>query len=394
MRLLLTIVLVAALVLSLTACDTLGEPRTLPAPSFDARGLFPNLDQRARTGRSGQDFEDQIQELMAGEDPSHEATTRAVQTVPLGAGLSSELPADGEDWRWSRQGDTTLISRESPGSPPDVMIIVKDYAMTAAMNPSREFGTFVKDIDPSLGMPFDIAALMQSAGTGQLPITQLADAQGQIEIDDFLDAIMGAATLTGGRGLGYRSAPGSFTGWRWVGQNSDDVTLRFARSRGTWGPQPELPPGMSPDAIGGILGAAAQAPPGDGPTSGLPGLPGGIDLGDLGIDLDGALQDLGGIRQTGTTDLPDGSEPPPLTVVSERPSTTRLPSRSALMYFGQVELSPARGSYVAILCAAEGDCPHAADIARFLNRIGTADAPTGRGSNFDDHAHSLGLHLH
>jgi hypothetical protein len=379
-----------AIACGVLACDDFGEPRSLTAPTFEGRSLFPSLKKTARQARSDR-FEDQIDRVMAGDDSASEAPALAIQIVPLGGGLVSDLPDDGELWRFSRQGSTTLISRRAPGSPPDLMIVARDYSMTAARNPSREFGNFLRDADPTLGMPFDVGKLMQSAQLGNLPLGQLADATGEIEMDQLLDALMGAASLTGGRGLGYRSTHGSFSGWRWVGENEAATTLRIATSRGTWGPQPELPPGLNPSAIQGLLGAAMQAPDAG---SGMPSLP-GFDFSEFGIDLDDALGALGQTAPTPATQPPETlDEPSPLRVVSERPAGERLPARAARMYLGQVEASPARGSYIAIVCAGDGECPHAAVIARFLDRVRPADGPTGRGTDFETHSASLGLHLH
>lgn len=386
-RILLIFCAVASATTLLFGCDNLGEPRTLPTPSFEARKIFPNIDGAAQPGQRGGAFEDRVAEMMAGEDGPDETTTRSIQLVPLGASLVAEVPEDSDAWRWSRQGGRTLISMTPPGEHAEILILTRDYTMAAARSPSQEFRKFVVDVDPTLGSGLDIGQLLEQAQFGQLPIGALADADGEIAIDDLLDLFAGAATMTGGRGLGYRSAPGSFSGWRWVGQNNDDVTLRVATSHGNWGPQPELPAGLDPATLQRIVNSAAEAPAG-GTSS--------IDLGDLGLDIEGALETLGGVGSGGgTTDMPDTPTPARITS-STRPDTSRarIPTRPAQMYLGQAELTPNRGVYVFILCAAQGHCPHAGELAAFLDRMRVEESPpSGRQVDFDVHAESLGLYF-
>lgn len=340
----LTAILLMALVALTAACDDYGQPRTLSFPDFDGRKVFPSAAPQQGPGDQASGFENRVQNLMDGEDGAQEAPTGAVQTISLGSSLVSEIPDDFETWRWSRRQNLTLISMIPPGESAQVVIVARQFPITAANSPSRSFRTFLGDVDPGMGDGFDLRQLMELAGTDGLSLSGLVEGQ-DIPIDDLLTALQGANTMTGGRGLGYRSAEGTFSGWRWIGHNPEGATLRLAASQGNWGPQPELPPGLDPGSLQFLVEAAGGQD---------------IDMSDVDFPL------------------------------------ANIPHRRATMHVGQAETSPDRGVYLAILCAAEGPCPLARELATFVNRIRTADAappPSGRSIDFDEHARLLGIHF-
>ena len=380
--------LVAAVLLAtMTACDTSGEPRQLPTPEFDARQAFPDLT--GDTPRQPDDqggFEDRIAQAVDGDDGATDAPTRSVQTVPLGASLVSEVPADHDAWQWSRQSGLTLISYTPTGDIPQVIIVAQedDTARTPA-GPSHNFRTFLGDVDPGLGDGFDASALMQQAADGTLSLQGLDDGSGQASMDDILDAFAGNDTLTGGRGIGYQSNAGTFSGWRWLGKTPQEVTIRLAATEGTWSAQPRHPQSLPPSSIDSILDEAAEAQ-----TTGT------NPLDDL--DIDGALNELRGVS-TGQSDTTNPAQPAPAGQAEDRrlPDSPLMdhPPRRARMLVGQAQTQPNTGIHLAILCAPGPNCPHSATLADFLDRIHTGEPPpSGRQTDFDDHAQSLGLHFH
>lgn len=377
------LLLLALLLLGSLGCENPGPPRELPAPAFDARTLFENLSSSARSSTSQEEsFEDRITQMMAEQAGPETASTRSVQQIPLGASLSSELPDDFEAWRWSRKGQWTLISYRPPGEAPQIVLATRDYSLTSGRTPARELDRFINDIAPGLGLGFNPLSLVEQAARGDLPIANITNESGEVQLDDLLAAIAGENSLTGGRGLGFRPAPESFSGWKWGGTNDAGLYFRFASTRGIWGAQPTTPPGLDPNQLASLLGAAAEhssTPPQQ-------------------LDIDGALNALQGLSLGGSSSgAPTPGTPAsvgvrPERIVDQGVALPQFPQRTAQLYLGMVESSPARGIYVVLLCAAEGDCPEAANLAAFLQGIEPSDTGTsGRQTDFSTHATSLGL---
>lgn len=331
------------------ACDSTGQPRELPSPTFQANQLFPALKgSQTSPNTAADDFESRIEQLIAGDDPNTDtAPARATQFIPLGASLVAELPDDHDQWRWSVAGDTTLISFTPAGqNTPEVLLLARTFPFSAAQTPSFAFSQFVGDVDPSLSQPIDITRYIQKAASGNLPITSTLDTTAPIPVDDLLNELIGTSTLTGRRGLGYTSHPKSFSGWRYVGKNRSGTFLRFATSEGIWGPQPILPDGMNRQDLQTLLGAAAHS---------------------SGQDLRLALPD---------------------------PPENRLPHRPARHFLGQAELSPTQGVYIAILCHADPHCSQATHIAHLLDRLQPSQIPpSARAMDHERHLSLLGLQL-
>lgn len=350
----------AAVVFSISGCDLDGEPRELPTPEFDAYRVFEesvddDRDRREAAGSEG-GFEERLDRMMEGEDEPEEPTLRSQRTIALGGGLVTEIPERLDVWRWSFRRGTALVSFTPPGEHPAMVLITTQYGAQTATGYTRGLRAFLRDVDPSLVGGF-------GGGTPGADLSQIdGDGEGE-ELEEALQGFGDVGGLTGGRGIGYRSAEGTFSGWRWYGENPREVTVRLARSEGQWSAQREGA-GLDEQRIRQMLTEA------------------GLEDDDR---ISEALEQLRGVS----------SEEPTAQRQSEAETDRRrvaLPTRPAHMYVGQFETEPTRGIYVAILCAAEPDCAAAGELARMLDEVRPGQAPRDAGAvDFDEHARSLGL---
>lgn len=343
-RLLLQTLLSAALITSVS-CDSAGQPRQLPTPTFSATELFPHLDrQKTAPPTAPDDFESRIEELMTGDDPNTDtAPTRSTQLVPLGASLTAQIPDDHDQWRWSRQDNTTLISFTPAGEDtPELLILTQTYPYLTAQLPSLAIQQFLSDVAPGLLHSFDLPRHLKDITPDELSLTAPTDQPQTISADELIDQLLGTSTLTGHRGLGFRTQRSSFSGWRHLGENSAGVFLRLATAQGDWGPQPTLPDALNPRELQQLLD-------------------------DSGQDLRLAIPS---------------------------PPTTRAPNRPAQLIIGQAELSPSQGIYLAIFCTSDPQCPQAPHITHLLDRLQASQTPpSGRPIDHDQHLSLLGLTL-
>ena len=357
----------------LTGCDlSTDAPRQLPEPHFDARAIFASAEGDDSDGGpgdiTGQGFEERIREAMHGDDDTAtgEESPRSLRTVPVGRALVSEIPDDHEVWRWSRSGSTTLISKMPPGEPPRALFLATNRHIGPA---SLAMRTFIGDVDPALtaeyGIPFSAAELSDS---------ELGDEAGDADGDDLssidLLSLLGAgASLTGGRGIGYRSHPDTFTGWRWMGRSDEGLFWRIASTRGRWGAQPSMT-----DFFGPALDKAIE---------------------DLGLkdelfeelDMEGELEGWQQVlAEGGAAAALDRDRP-------ESPFANR-PPQTAQLFFGEVEDDSGRVMTIALLCAAEPHCSGADEFVHFFNRLRSDHAPgSAHETDFDEHTESLGIEL-
>jgi hypothetical protein len=100
------------------------------------------------------------------------------------------------------------------------------------------------------------------------------------------------ATRTAGAGLGFHPAAGSFTGWKWVGKNEQQVTVRLARFTGTWEPRAVVPAEIARrlETLRNIP-AVSQAADALAPAAGGGGTGGGADGGASAYLLVGSATD-------------------------------------------------------------------------------------------------------
>ena len=343
--------IIAALAL-LTGCQDLNvDERRLAEPTIDFSSIYgaPTPSDNGAGSDGATSFEERLEQASSSDDAAPPDDTRSMRQVPVGPALVSEIPDDPDAWQWSRRGDLSLISMTPPGDDlPQVLILATNRPQGLTSLAGR---TFLNDIDPAL-------------------------------IDSF--ALFNDDSLTMGRGLGYYSSPGTFSGWRWLGRSDEDLLFRLAQTHGDWGPQPPIEEAL--DAL--LDGLMDQF--GDDVTIELSG-----DLDALaGLDLDGALGDLQGLSMDGADDaqdLPDRQElEEELPPQPESPFANRPPQR-AQMLFGEVQ-SNGTHTTIALLCAGHPQCPASAELTRFLERLQPGQASqSARQQDFDDHAASLGL---
>jgi hypothetical protein len=227
--------LLAAATLALAACDIPNGPRQLPFPSFDARAPFPELvaGRVATKPKAGTSALQKALAAAQGPDPQTVSTPQSWQPVLLAGGFIAEIPkTDYDDWRWASDGAATLVIHAAPGNPPDALVYSEPFSELAYGLPSLELIRFQLTVDPAVTCLPELVerwsdAFGSSSGDrpGNAPVAQ---------------AMWMLATRTLGVGLGYRSAPKSFSGWRWVGKNGQGVEVRAARTLGRWGAPDDL----------------------------------------------------------------------------------------------------------------------------------------------------------
>jgi len=278
----------------------ISEPRELPFPIFDSRAVFPDLDEEpaedpdsAPPSRFEQTLQRTSAPAAAAEEPS------AGRVVPLGGDLVADVPFDGAGWKWSSEGGATVIVHGQAETRPDALVYAEAFAETIALRPTSELQRFRTTVDPSgdgtspwLGALF--RTMRESSGLGSS--------------GNWADRARGAqaiASRTLGRGLGFVARDEGFTGFRWVGRNGHQVSIRLARWEGSWSKQPPL------------------------------------------------AEEMGALLQ--------GDSAPPVEELSRVPAYLIMGSAA--------EPSEISGVHLAILCARTPDCPVAPELADFLGSI-------------------------
>lgn len=236
------IILCALSIAALPACNQERQERTLPFPEFIESGPFPELTEGGRRAQQGQvagsqsAFERAISRALDGASDAEEAPTRQLQTVSLAGRLVADIPLRFDEWQWASSSHRTVIVHQLTGESPDAIIVIEPFGTLMNRFPSQELRRFQNGLDPTVAGGLDPIAMAFE----QLA---LADPEVAALVQTLSGAFRALNSPTYGLGIGYQTTPKTFTGWRWIGKNPHDVTLRMARSRGLWGPQP--PPGRN-----------------------------------------------------------------------------------------------------------------------------------------------------
>ncbi|HKH48727.1 MAG TPA: hypothetical protein VKM72_29020 [Thermoanaerobaculia bacterium] len=188
---------------------------------LDCTALFPELTEAAARPGSGP--------AKTGGEPVG---------VPLAGILAAELSGDG--WSLFADDTVTVLTHTTEAGNLDALVYAEAFSGWEKNRPSEEARRFLLTVDPAL--------LRKDWSWGSPPATVAAGLETPPAVSPPpLRAVTGMAmTRTGGRGLGYTSEPGSFSGWKWIGANPRGVFLRLARSQGRWGEQEPLGPALRP----------------------------------------------------------------------------------------------------------------------------------------------------
>lgn len=232
-----------------------GTPRTLPFPELEPRAPFPELagsPAQAAPGAPGRtSFADRL--APAGSPPATEpAQGTAARAVTLGRQLAGEIPPD-PAWSWQEVEDgVTLIACRPDGGRPAALVYAEAFPSRMGIAPSEEIQRFQITVNPEgTHRRLTPSAVAGTFADGLVRQVAQGTGTGAPEAARLLQLL---ATRTGGAGLGFRPAPGSFTGWKWVGRNDHRVTVRLARFTGTWETGTRLPAeiGQRLEALGKI----------------------------------------------------------------------------------------------------------------------------------------------
>lgn len=319
------------------------RPRELPFPAFESSAPFPELSVSTpeAAGSEPGDFERLLRGEAEGADASAEP---AFHSVPLGGSILGRIPA-GDAWRWSSVGGVTLILYAPAAGRPAALIYVESFSPLIQRRPSEEHHRFQVAVDPDRSQGYlEPEAAWDLTSGGPLRALAMRAGLGRNEAGQLAQLL---ATRTAGRGLGFRSTSGTFTGWRWVGRNPQGVTLRLGRQSGTWA-DPQPLPARFRQAVARLATGTGSSDPGmaeiGGPGAGL-GVPAYLVLGS----------------------------------VAERQEES--------------------GVHLALLCVRTPDCPVARDLAAFLDSLQIGDrglverllaAPM---ASLDDLAQTAGIDL-
>ena len=193
-------------------------------PLLDCTAPFPELVETAAkpAPRPAQDGAEPVGVPLAG--------------VPLAGLLAAELSGDG--WSLFAEDTVTVLTHAAEAGGVDALVYAEAFSGWEKSRPSEEARRFLLTVDPALAgkewswgsPPATVAASLQTPPAAAPRPLRAATGM--------------AMTRTGGRGLGYVSEPGSFSGWKWIGSNPRGVFLRLARSHGRWGRQALLEPAL------------------------------------------------------------------------------------------------------------------------------------------------------
>ncbi|MFU8804172.1 MAG: hypothetical protein ACNA8W_10215 [Bradymonadaceae bacterium] len=346
-----SIVLVILLgLLFVAGCDPEREARTLSFPQLDETAPFPELSEARRSsGGEGKQsaFERAISRALEGESDAEEAGTVSIQTVPLAGRLVADIPLRFEEWQWASESGRTIIVHQLSGEAADAFILVESFGELVNRFPSQEMLRFQKGLDPAISGGFDPLSMVVER-------MAMADPQMGASVGSMVAAFRAMSSPTYGLGMGYRTTPKSFTGWRWVGNNDSDISLRLARSRGVWGPQ-LLP---NPEMIRGLQALGEESP----------------ELAEFADHMQEIQQKM-------------------------QQNQVRVPQRTAYMIVGNATSDHKTGLHIAIFCAASPRCPVARELADFLAGVrapGPGEAAHLRaqaGQSPEDLAESVGIFL-
>jgi hypothetical protein len=219
--------LLLALLLAGCGANPLAPPTV---PSLDCAAPFPDLSPPPPAAAA------RPEELQ--EDASQSGS--GLRSVSLAGRFAADLPDDGpgDGWRLFQDETLTVLIHTSGSENPDALVYAEAFSGVSQDHPGQEMRRFLLTVAPSLMGNDAIWGSAPAAVAASLENGSSAD-QGGLRRAAGL-----AMTRTGGRGLGYVSEPGTFTGWRWIGHNSRGVFLRLARSHGSWGDQSLMEPAL------------------------------------------------------------------------------------------------------------------------------------------------------
>lgn len=322
-RPILTLLACALSIAILPACNQERTERTLPFPELIESGPFPELTEGGRRAQQDQGagqqsaFERAISRVQEGESATEEAPTIQVQTVSLAGRLVADIPLRFDEWQWASSSHRTVIVHQLTGESPDAIVIVEPFGALMNRFPSQELRRFQNGLDPTVAGGIDPIAMAFE----QLA---LADPEVAAQAQAISGAFRALNSPTYGLGIGYQTTPKSFTGWRWIGKNHHDITLRMARSRGLWGPQP--PPGR--DVVQSFEVLARNAP-----------------------EFEEHATYMAELQQH----------------LSQ--NQLRTPIRTSYMIVGNATADGKTGLHFTIICEASPRCPVARELADFLSSV-------------------------
>lgn len=252
-------------------------------------------------------------------------STLSYKRVGLPAGLSAEIPDSFGDWRAATDADIGLIVHKRGDLPPDAWVYVDAMGSTATVMPTPPVGLFLYTVDPAL-IPVDnigtVTQRLLGGSTGAL-----LDGIGS-KSSFAQESIMQMASATLGTGLNYRSDPGAFVAWKYVGKNPGGLMLRGMVTRGRTSP-PD-------DSTLRRVSASAES------------------VGNMSPDAQQALQ-----RLTQPTPPPPGGA-----AVAQAVGVRR-----ASMLVAVAEKVPGVGAYIAIVCVEEPSCSEAPALLHILDSL-------------------------
>lgn len=318
-----------AVVIGLAVCGCTEGERRLPTPEFQPRQAIPGIDRQERNASDDGErsrFEEAIRESQSdGEESEGETSSR--QLVPLGSGFAGEIPVEFDAWQWAADATSTLVVYAETGGRPQAVVYAEDFSDFGQTSPSLELDRFLVAVDPGFHRSVTVP---QAIGDG------LGDFASDFEAPaaEMLSGVLRGSSRTLGLGLRYRSRPDSFTGWRWIGDNEQGVTLRAARTKGRFGLAAS--PGPETSSMFGRLQSKV-----DGMGRAQSSLP----------DLRESLS------STGASDGAGRGVP-------------------GWMLVAQVEAEASRALHLAVAC--ERPCPVASELARLLGSIRLRTEAEGR----------------
>lgn len=326
--------LLFVLVGAASACGP-SAPREIPFPKLDSKTLFPGSLPGVPTTSTPSDGEpeDEIARLMRDSVPPTDAepATHGMQSVMVAGHLVGELPLRFEEWRWATDGDVTLAVHFQDGRP-DALIYAEAFGPVARSRPTEETQRFYGTIDPGLASPWAVlGSLVGLAARAAIALIDDYPGKGSLsEIATLAVGFKAAMTRTGGQGFGYRSMPGSFSGWRWVGRSSQELDFRLARTSGVWGTQPN----SFAQIVAPLVSHFSFLQP-----------------------------------------IVDFFERPALATSGETGARSESP---AWMVVGNVAIRDEIGVHIALLCAQEPDCGVTPDFVRFIETLRAPSRATAR----------------
>lgn len=210
---------------TLIACD-IPTVRVLPRPTFQAESIF----HEKATVSVQKPVVDPFAQFGTKEEVHAEVTN--AQVVSVLDIFTSTLPQSTSALGWNVTTNTNEFSAiysslTGEANTPEVIM----YALNDSANsqePTFRIRRFLSIVDPMLNLPgiWQIQPIF-STFTSAFSVTS-APMISEIE------NLAGVFSPTLGLGLGYASLPNTFTGWKWIGENSNNVMMRFAQTTGSF----------------------------------------------------------------------------------------------------------------------------------------------------------------